>query len=62
MSAAPPSLTLTALRELPEVLPGSDLAALLAQALTRAGFKVDRSFDVGPRELARKNGFIELWI
>ena len=37
MSAAPPSLTLTALRDIPEVLPGSDLAALLAHALARAG-------------------------
>jgi coenzyme F420-0:L-glutamate ligase / coenzyme F420-1:gamma-L-glutamate ligase len=37
MSAAPPSLTLTALRDIPEVLPGSDLAALLAQALVRTG-------------------------
>ena len=35
MSATPPSLTLTALRDIPEVLPGSDLAALLAQALAR---------------------------
>jgi coenzyme F420-0:L-glutamate ligase / coenzyme F420-1:gamma-L-glutamate ligase len=40
MSAAPPSLTLTALRDIPEVLPGSDLAALLAQALTRAGLRL----------------------
>ena len=37
MSAVPPSLTLTALRDIPEVLPGSDLAGLLAQALARAG-------------------------
>lgn len=40
MSAAPPSLTLTALRDLPEVLPGSDLAALLAHSLARAGLKL----------------------
>jgi coenzyme F420-0:L-glutamate ligase/coenzyme F420-1:gamma-L-glutamate ligase len=40
MSAAPPSLTLTALRELPEVLPGNDLAGLLAQALTHAGLQL----------------------
>jgi coenzyme F420-0:L-glutamate ligase / coenzyme F420-1:gamma-L-glutamate ligase len=40
MSTAPPSLTLTALRDIPEVLPGSDLAALLAQALARAGLKL----------------------
>ncbi len=40
MSAAPPSLTLTALRDIPEVLPGSDLAALLEQALTRAGLRL----------------------
>jgi coenzyme F420-0:L-glutamate ligase/coenzyme F420-1:gamma-L-glutamate ligase len=40
MSAAPPSLTLTALRDMPEVLPGSDLAALLEQALTRAGLRL----------------------
>jgi coenzyme F420-0:L-glutamate ligase/coenzyme F420-1:gamma-L-glutamate ligase len=36
MSPGPGSLTLTALRGLPEVLPGSDLAALLAEALERA--------------------------
>jgi coenzyme F420-0:L-glutamate ligase / coenzyme F420-1:gamma-L-glutamate ligase len=45
MSAAPSSLTLTALRDIPEVLPGSDLAALLAQALARAGLEL-RASDV----------------
>jgi osmoprotectant transport system substrate-binding protein len=39
------------------------LAEIYAQALTRAGFKVDRSFDVGPRELvmpALQEGLLEL--
>ena len=39
------------------------LAEIYAQALTRAGFKVDRSFDLGPRELvmpALQEGLIEL--
>jgi coenzyme F420-0:L-glutamate ligase/coenzyme F420-1:gamma-L-glutamate ligase len=35
-----PCLTLTALRGLPEVLPGSDLAALLAQALKFTGLSL----------------------
>jgi coenzyme F420-0:L-glutamate ligase/coenzyme F420-1:gamma-L-glutamate ligase len=37
MTAAAGSLTLTALRDLPEVAPGSDLGALLAGALESAG-------------------------
>jgi coenzyme F420-0:L-glutamate ligase/coenzyme F420-1:gamma-L-glutamate ligase len=40
MSSDPGSLTLTALRGLPEVLPGSDLAALLAEALERAQLRL----------------------
>jgi len=39
------------------------LAEIYAQALTRAGFNVDRSFDLGPRELvmpALQEGLLEL--
>ena len=39
------SLTLTALPDVPEVLPGSDLAALLAAALEQAGLRL-RAHDV----------------
>jgi coenzyme F420-0:L-glutamate ligase/coenzyme F420-1:gamma-L-glutamate ligase len=45
MTAVAGPLTLTALRDLPEVLPGSDLAALLAASLTAAGLDL-RAGDV----------------
>lgn len=45
MSVSSGSLTLTALRDIPEVLPGSDLAALLRAALETAGIRL-RAADV----------------
>jgi coenzyme F420-0:L-glutamate ligase / coenzyme F420-1:gamma-L-glutamate ligase len=41
MSEPPGSLTLTALRGIPEVLPGADLAALLGEALAASGVTLE---------------------